>query len=641
MISSDTTSSLANGRWATTFRHKGKKHPITISIRDGAFHFAFKYNKALLYLVKTCFERRRYNPDNKSWHAPITERNLFQIDSLTGHNPYEPWALEVDLSDKIEHFIHERNRRLGMDLKLFPHQLDMMNFALSSQRVILAAEMGLGKTLVAILLCEYLGLTNVVWVAPNGPLAQAKVEFRTWQTRLSPRWFTFMGLVNWVKSYEGLAPQALVVDESAYIKNLNAQRTQAAGHTAASVREEMNNPTILLLTGKADPKTPVDWHSQVEVIQPGAVTEAHPNALQDRLALVEIDEELGYRKIITWWDDERKCKGCGQFKEHPNHEQQDFKEFLMKGQSGERRTHVVHKFQPSINEVKNFGGRLKGLVKIWRKEDCVELPARKFHMKKLEPSQDTLNTGKRIVDEELRATDTLLKLRMLSDGFRYKDVPSGEMQVCRGCNGKGKVDEFVEEGEPSNRVTCGVCEGVGKTMIMVRETEFFGSPKEDYLRELLEMHYECGKFVVYGAFQATIDIVTKVCLSQNWQVFQADGRGWFWCEDGEQLKLPRDEMLERFQKGNDRVCFVGQPGSAGSGLTLHASPSVFFYSNDTNPNNRFQAADRIHRLGMSEKGGNIYDVIHLPSDERVIKKLIKSQQLSEITMQELKADYNG
>lgn len=640
MISSETTTQLSKGSWTTKFRSNGKKYPVTIKISNGRFYFHFRYNKNLLQVVKDRFAERRWHPDSKTWSAPINERNLFQIDFLTGHNPYEPWEQEADRREEIERFVHERNQRTNKQIKLFPHQIDMLNFALVTGRNILAAEMGLGKTLTAIILLEMRKHLNVVWVAPNAPLAQAKNEFRDWESPIRPRFLTFMGCVNWVKQYQGVAPRAFVLDESAYVKNYKAQRTQAAAHVAQSIRNEWGfESSILLLTGKADPKAPTDWHAQCEVVQPGFIAEGHVLALQERLGLWEQDPDLGFRKLITWFDDSSKCKFCGQLEGHPNHENDDFEKFLMQGSAGEQRTHTLHKFEPTINEVEKLGKRMKGLVKVWRKEDCLELPPRKFFLKMIEPTQDTLNTAKRLVETTTRAADVLLQLRMLSDGFRYINRPTGEKETCPSCNGEGQLVDLDEDGETIEAV-CGKCDGEGTIDILERETEFFESPKTNYFRELLELHYEAGKFVTYGAFQASTDILRNVALSQNWQVLQADGRGWFWYEDQETITpLKKEQMLDRFQKGKDRVCFVGQPGAAGSGITLHASPSVFFYSNSTNPNDRFQAADRIHRIGMSEKGGNIYDVIHLPSDKTILMKLKESKKLSEITIRELRSDY--
>jgi SNF2 family DNA or RNA helicase len=99
------------------------------------------------------------------------------------------------------------------------------------------------------------------------------------------------------------------------------------------------------------------------------------------------------------------------------------------------------------------------------------------------------------------------------------------------------------------------------------------------------------------------------------------------------------EMLKIFQKQVDhanRVVFVGHPGSAGMGLTLTASPTIVYWSNDFNAESRIQSEDRIHRAGMDvNRGATIVDLIHLPTDLLVLENLKKKRELQNITFGEL------
>jgi SNF2 family DNA or RNA helicase len=97
---------------------------------------------------------------------------------------------------------------------------------------------------------------------------------------------------------------------------------------------------------------------------------------------------------------------------------------------------------------------------------------------------------------------------------------------------------------------------------------------------------------------------------------------------GEALDIFQDK-LEEFP----RVCFIGQPGAAGMGLTLTASKSIVYYSNDFNAESRIQSEDRIHRLGMDvNKGATIYDLVHLPTDLLVLNNLKAKRRLQSMTM---------
>jgi hypothetical protein len=68
-------------------------------------------------------------------------------------------------------------------------------------------------------------------------------------------------------------------------------------------------------------------------------------------------------------------------------------------------------------------------------------------------------------------------------------------------------------------------------------------------------------------------------------------------------------------------------------LTLTASPVVIFYSNDFKAENRMQAEDRIHRESMDlNLGATIIDIIHLPTDELVLKNLKEKTKLQNLTL---------
>ena len=645
MISEATIKGLSSGQWATTFRSKGYSYPITVKTEPNKIIFKFRYNKTLIQLVKTRFNAK-WNPGLKLWHTNLNERALFQIDFLTGNNPYVPWDTPVDYTDTIRDWVENTFKpRLSPEaLAIFrdlSYQNEMINLSLSSKQVMLAAEMGLGKTYVAIAICEILMIVagkklSVLWSAPNGPLNAAQIEFDFWNASFRPRWLTYHGTVQFAKTYEGEAPDIYIVDESSYCKNAQAQRTQAIWHIGECVRQEKKR-SIILLTGTPDPKAPTDWFAQIEALQPGFIPEGNIFALQDRLGLFEKDIDGGYRKLVTWFDSDNKCKLCGMSRIHLNHTYESNEDFLQAGATGETQTHESHDFSPAENEVKAFGTRLKGIVGIWKTETCTKLPPQRFHMHKVEPSQGTLNIAKQIVEEATRGIDALTMLRTLSDGFIYRTVSTNEMIKCGACtDGKVTIDD---QGAIDS---CAICKGVGSVPVTERILEEYPCPKIDKFKELLECHLEVGRFVTYGAFQGSVDLLTRNALSDNWTVFQADGRGWRWfVNHDEELNLSRREMLEEFQsKATDRICFVGHAASAGVGITLHRSPSVFFYSCDFNPQNRFQAAKRVHRLGMSEDGGNVHDVVHLPSDERVLRSLINSQNLSNMTISELREIYS-
>lgn len=213
-------------------------------------------------------------------------------------------------------------------------------------------------------------------------------------------------------------------------------------------------------------------------------------------------------------------------------------------------------------------------------------------------------------------------MRELSDGFQYDDIKDGK-EDCSRCKGQKKL-----EGEDF----CHACAGVGELTKWKRVTTEIASPKDQALLDLLDEHDEDGRLVVFAGFTATIDRITKLCQQAQWKTICVDGRGWRTDLDGVSDNL---DMLKTFQNLEDkqRIVFIGHPGSAGMGLTLTASQSIVYYSNDFNAESRIQSEDRIHRPGC--RGANIIDIVHLPTDQLVIDNLKKKRELQSMTLGEI------
>ncbi len=161
-------------------------------------------------------------------------------------------------------------------------------------------------------------------------------------------------------------------------------------------------------------------------------------------------------------------------------------------------------------------------------------------------------------------------------------------------------------------------------------------PKEDALIEILDEHEDVGRLVIYAGFTGSIDRIERICQKFQWETIRVDGRGW---RMSNQFVESDTDAIQRFQdrKVTERIAFIGHPGSAGMGLTLTASPSILYYSNDFNAENRIQSEDRIHRPGMDlNRGATIIDLIHLPSDLKVLLNLQKKRDLQAITLGDMK-----
>ena len=94
-------------------------------------------------------------------------------------------------------------------------------------------------------------------------------------------------------------------------------------------------------------------------------------------------------------------------------------------------------------------------------------------------------------------------------------------------------------------------------------------------------------------------------------------------------------------EGNPRVAFVAHPESGGMSLTLVEARMAVYWSNSFKPEYRVQSEDRIHRKGMDENlGCTIVDLVHLPTDERVLEIIRENRKLELMTMGEIMEDVN-
>lgn len=645
--------------------------PLDVKPKGDRLRLYFRWNPALLDVVKTEFEKRQWKPDEKCWEIPITQRNVFRLEVLQGKysdiKPYERYdAIETtSYREAIRKHAEERG------IKIYSHQEDMVNQLLVAHWIIWAAQMGVGKSLAAIIAAEMIfkkyGPFEMYWVGPRSALVAGRLEFEKWKSPLRPEFFTYEGLTERIKTWPvgKTPPQLIVFDEASKLKTPTSKRSMAAKMLADLMRSTFGGKSwIALLSGTPAPKNPSDWWHLCEVACPGFIREGHILGFTNRLAVIESRETVpgagSYNHIVTWKDSDNKCDKCGQPKEHVNHTT----DFMVR--MTQQSTADFHEFVQAKNEVAELKNRLRGLVMVKLKEDCLDLPMKRYEVKRVKPSRSLLNAAKIITQTVPRAIEALSLLRQLSDGFQYVDEPTGETTPCR-C-GTGTILEYynpeypeivLEEAEVEKKamyvqdtgawipcevtqreVTCPMCKGNKSIPVIKRTVKEVECPKDQVIYDELELHEEDGRINIFAGFTGSIDRVVRMCQSKKWGVVRADGRGWkAFNGDGYPIEGKSEDFMRIFQQGQVEhpfMAFVGQPGAAGMGITLTAAPSTIFFSNDFNGESRQQAEDRHHRIGMDVvRGGRIVDIIHLPTDEQVLENLLKKKELQQLSMKGL------
>jgi len=576
------------------------KYPVTLELRDGRFWFvesAFALKDEIKALQGAKWHGME-DPPVKMWSALDCQRNRFQISYLQGDNPYEWWDHPVQKNE------YERPLRA--------HQRAMADHVLTYHYAILAAEMGLGKTLAAIEIIEKSCCMDWWWVGPKSAIRAVEREFEKWDLRVHPKLMTYEGLTKAMKTWRSgaPAPEGVVFDESSRLKTPTAQRTKAAQALADAIREEHGKTGfVVLMSGTPSPKSPLDWWSQAEIAYPGFLREGSLRSFERRLGLYEKKKKPDgfYWDRITWLDDEEKCAQCGQY--HAGVED--------------------HQFVPSVNEVAFLEKRLDGLAVPFLKKDCLDLPDKQYREIHLEPSRTIKRVAEHLAEIAPTAIQALTWLRELSDGFQYTEKQVGE-RTCECCQSLTGTPY-----EPDD--DCDKCEGRGVIPIMERHDKQVPCPKDEAVKDLLDECEDQGRIVIFAGFTGSINRVRDLCLNQGWDVVQVDGRGWKIF--GEKLTkdyIRETKPLDHWSGNAQRVVFLAHPQSGGLGLTLTESRMAVFYSNDFNPESRSQAEDRIHRMGMDDNlGATIVDLYHLPSDEHVRNVLKENRKLELLTLGEV------
>lgn len=613
---------------------------------EGTFIFNTPYNKQLIEEIKA-LQGARWNPEEKHWTAPVNERNMFCVKYLIGQDPYKRFLENINK-------LPEQRSTLETKRDLRSNQIDLINAALSNHLTIWAAEPGLGKSLCFIEVIERLGYTtkdDAWYVGPKAGVVAVNRELAKWASPCKPLMLTYEGFTKLMLNWPGgSAPKLICFDESQKVKSPAAQRSKAALQCARASRQEWGNKSyVILMTGTPVPKDPSDWWQQCEIACPGYLKESHIEKFKRRYALIVQAESLAgstFPKLVTWWDNPDKCQICGSPKEQ-------HMGFLDTG----------HNFTPSKNEVLSLATRLKGLVVVQLKKDYSDLPDKMYEVIRLKPTLETIRTAKIINQTEPRAVTKLIKLRELSDGFQYIKEATGT-KTCEECSGSKQFMQstlrdgvelkplFDESDYEQVMADCPVCGGKGLVETYTRKAlSLENNPKLQYFVDDLEAYEEIGRYIVWGGFTETVDLLTQTAREQQWCVLQIDGRGYHgFSPEGD--KIPYTELLDAMDRSHPqsnvlrdkypRVVVVGHPKAGGVALTLTSSPVSLYYSNPFDGEARFQSEDRGHRIGMdAERGFLIKDLIHLPTDQLVLDNLRKKKIFQSITMGEITQALGG
>ncbi len=141
----------------------------------------------------------------------------------------------------------------------------------------------------------------------------------------------------------------------------------------------------------------------------------------------------------------------------------------------------------------------------------------------------------------------------------------------------------------------------------------FPSKRMEALEEIINEHD--GKAIIWSRFRHDIIGITQM-LNKKF------GEGCAAAYFGDTSDDERNDIVANFQNPNHPLkYFVGNPATAGYGLTLTEANLVVYYANDFNLETRMQSEDRAHRIGQKNNVTYIDLICEGSIDERIVKAL--------------------
>ena len=141
----------------------------------------------------------------------------------------------------------------------------------------------------------------------------------------------------------------------------------------------------------------------------------------------------------------------------------------------------------------------------------------------------------------------------------------------------------------------------------------FPTKRMDALQEIMDEHD--GKAIIWSRFRYDIQAIV-LTLQKKYGEHAAAG---YFGDTGDE---ERNDIVRNFQDPNHPLkYFVGNPSTAGYGLTLTEADLVVYYANDFNLETRIQSEDRAHRIGQKNPVTYVDLICEGTIDEKIVKSL--------------------
>ena len=211
------------------------------------------------------------------------------------------------------------------------------------------------------------------------------------------------------------------------------------------------------------------------------------------------------------------------------------------------------------------------------KKDCLDLPEKSYTIRYVSMTDEQLKMYNDIRHEALTLLDTgelVTVHNVITQMLRLQQVLSGHL----------KTDDGEMVTFPSNRTDT--------VMDILAETT--------------------GKVILWSRFRYDIQQLSQ-------RIAKEYGEGCVASYYGDTPDDERQEIVTKFQDPDSGLrFFIGNPSTAGYGLTLTEATTVIYYANDFNLETRIQSEDRCHRIGQKNPVTYIDLITENTIDERIV-----------------------
>ena len=556
----------------------------------------FHYNPAALDAVRK-IEGRRWDPARKVWWVP--DHQIFVaaalldpiLPSYAGRLRTSPRFAEAREAATLAACSHDASRATDSDLDIpcpegesyLPFQRAGIAYAVQEGRdaVLFGDEPGLGKTIQAIGVANYLGFKKIAVVCPASLKINWYREMLRWlmptkriviinnQTPMHTILLNDVVIINydildgWIERLATIKWDYVIADEAHYIKNGKTKRASATVTLSDSAEYRafltgtpiVNKPKELWnLLNALDPETWNDW----------------------------------------WWFARRYCDAHRDSRGNWNAEgasnlpelQQKLRETIMVRRL---KKDVLKDLPPKrrqlIEIVPNSAKHLKAIEAERKSQAKFEEALREVERASLSAATSALNKAIAQAHElnETLSEEAENKFRSAVKRLNQARFAAFDELVCvRYMTAMAKVDDVIE-----------------------------------FAKEALE---STDKIVIFAHHHDVMDAL-----------MDAFGRAAV-CVRGGMSQNERQRSVDRFQNDVTVKVFVGGMYAAGVGLTLTAASTVIFAEADWVPGMIVQAEDRCHRIGQKDCVVIYHIVLQNSLDYRLVRTIIDKTEVIEMAL---------